>query len=152
MSIPGADQGAQHTFDYAQQQYAKENGGFFGAVVTAAESLAAAAQSGGFAVDGNTAQLINQKLSDIQDAVATAQSKLLTLGQSTTPLGQGYAQQIGQRNTQIATGGAGSGLETLAKFSQHLDELKQTISSSVSHYQGADQQGKRHVDGSGSYA
>ncbi|AHH93835.1 hypothetical protein [Kutzneria albida] len=154
MSTPGADQGAGNTANYAQQQFSKENGADifgFGAMITAMEGVAAAATAGSFAVDGNTAELINSKLSDIQNAVSAARATMANM-QAATPLGQGYAQQIGNRNTQIAVGGSGSAEETLAKFEQSLDELKRTIQTSVNNYHGADQAGKHRVDGSGSYA
>ncbi|MBA8931160.1 hypothetical protein BC739_008407 [Kutzneria viridogrisea] len=155
MSTPGADQGAGNTANYAQQQFSKENGADifgFGAMITAMEGVAAAATAGSFAVDGNTAELINSKLSDIQTAISAARANLKNAAGMSMQLGQGYAQQVSDRNTQIASGGAGSAEGMLLKFEQSLDELKRTIQTSVNNYHGADQAGKHRVDGSGSYA
>ncbi|MBV9843929.1 MAG: hypothetical protein JOZ47_02490 [Kutzneria sp.] len=105
--------------------------------------------SGRLGVDGDTAQLINSKVADVQSAVSAARAAIVDAGATATPLGHGYAQRIGQRNGQVANGGPGSAADTLARFAESLDDLKNAVVASIGHYQGADGAGRHWVEESG---
>jgi hypothetical protein len=151
MSTPAAgqplDPAAQATFDYAQQVNQREgNTGFLGGLIATLDSFAGAAQTGQFSVDGDTAKLINDKLSSIQDIVASGKLQL-SGSQTRMPIGQGYAQQVAQRNDVIASNGA----DQFAAFHTSLEQLKQAINSSVAGYQGSDQAAHTSVNRAGNY-
>jgi hypothetical protein len=113
------------------------------------EGLQGAAQAGQFAVDGNTAKVVNDKLTEIKGIVAAARSKLADPAKM--PIGGGYAQQIAQRNLAIQTGGPDSASGQLQRFVASLDELISAINSSVRGYTSADQDGHHGVNRAGNY-
>jgi hypothetical protein len=145
------DPAAQATFNYAQQVNAQSGntGGLFGTIFSAIDSLAGAAQAGQFSVDGDTAKIINDKLAQIRDIAASARLKLYS--PPAMPIGGGYAQQIVQRNHQIANGGPDSGTQQMYAFASNLDKLIETINSSVAGYQNTDQQAHGDVRRAGNY-
>jgi hypothetical protein len=143
------DPAAQATFDYAQK-VSQQTGetGLFGNIFATVNGLDGAMQAGQFAVDGDTAKVINDKLSSIQDIVLSARANFV--GNQGMPIGGGYAQQISQRNDVIASGGAGSAAAQLQAFAASLDSLKQAINSSVTNYHGAEQDAHQNVNRAGS--
>jgi hypothetical protein len=145
------DPAAQATYDYAQRvnQQTGGGGGLFGGLFSMVEGLSGAAQTGQFAVDENTAKVINDKLAEIKGIAASARMKLLNLDQM--PIGQGYAQQISQRNVLIQTGGPDSANGQLMAFAENLDKLIAVINSSVSGYQSSDQDAHGGVKRAGNY-
>ena len=98
------DPAAQATYDYAQRvnQQTGGGGGLFGGLFSMVEGLSGAAQTGQFAVDENTAKVINDKLTEIKGIAMQARTKLM--GVDKMPIGGGYAQQIAQRNMAIVDG------------------------------------------------
>ncbi|MFC0430177.1 hypothetical protein [Kutzneria buriramensis] len=155
MSTTGSSQpmdpAAQATFNYAQQVNAQSGntGGLFGTIFSAIDSLAGAAQAGQFAVDGDTAKVINDKLTEIKNIALSAKAKFLNLQQM--PIGGGYAQQISQRNQQISVGGPDSASGQMLAFANNLDKLIEAINSSVAGYQSTDQQAHGDVRRAGNY-
>jgi len=154
MSTPGAqppmDPAAQRTFDYAQQVNAQSGaGGLFGGIFGVFDSLAGAAQTGQFAVDENTAKIINDKLTEIKNIATEARMKLRT--PASMPIGGGYAQQIVQRNQQISTSGTDSASQQMQAFADSLDTLIEAINSSVKGYQSSDQNAHGGVNRAGNY-
>jgi hypothetical protein len=145
------DPAAQATFNYAQQVNAQSGygGGFLGTFFNAIDSLAGAAQAGQFAVDGDTAKIINDKLSEIKGIALQARGKLKDLQQM--PIGGGYAQQISQRNVSISTGGPDSADAQMLAFANNLDKLIAAINSSVTGYHNTDQQAHGDVRRAGNY-
>jgi hypothetical protein len=144
------DPAAQRTFDYAQQVNNQSGaGGLFGGIFSAFDSLAGAAQAGQFAVDGNTAKIINDKLTEIKSIATQARSKLKD--SSKMPIGGGYAQQIADRNLAIQAGGPDSADGQLWKFANSLDTLIEAINSSVKGYQSSDKDAHGGVNRAGNY-
>jgi len=145
------DPAAQATYDYAQRvnQQTGGGGGLFGGLFSMVEGLSGAAQTGQFAVDENTAKVINDKLTEIKGIAASARMKLLNLDQM--PIGQGYAQQISQRNVLIQTGGPDSANGQLMAFAENLEKLISVINSSVAGYQSSDQDAHGGVKRAGNY-
>ena len=155
MSTSGSSQpmdpAAQATYDYAQQvnQQTGGGGGLFGGLFSMIEGASGAMQTGQFAVDGNTAKIINDKLTEIKQIATAARSKLRD--PSKMPIGGGYAQQIADRNMAIQAGGPDSADGQLLKFADSLDTLITAINSSVKGYSSADQDGHSGVNRAGNY-
>ena len=145
------DPAAQATFDYAQQvnQQTGGGGGLFGGLFSMIEGVSGAAQTGQFAVDDNTAKIINDKLTEIKQIALAARGKLKD--PSKMPIGGGYAQQIADRNMAIQAGGPDSADGQLAKFAASLDTLITAINSSVRSYQSSDQDAHGGVNRAGNY-
>jgi hypothetical protein len=145
------DPAAQATYEYAQRvnQQSGGGGGLFGGLFSMVEGLSGAAQTGQFAVDENTAKVINDKLTEIKSIAGQARLKLMNLDQM--PIGQGYAQQISQRNVLIQSGGPDSANGQLMAFSDNLDKLISVINSSVAGYQSSDQDAHGGVKRAGNY-
>ncbi|MEV6604248.1 hypothetical protein [Kutzneria sp. NPDC051319] len=145
------DPAAQATYEYAQRvnQQSGGGGGLFGGLFSMVEGLSGAAQTGQFAVDENTAKVINDKLTEIKSIAAKARMRLLD--PSTMPIGAGYAQQIAQRNLQISSGGQDSGSQQMYRFASSLDALIEAINSSVTGYQSTDQDAHGGVKRAGNY-
>ena len=147
---PPMDPAAQRTFDYAQQVNNQSGaGGLFGGLFSMIDGLSGAAQTGQFAVDGNTAKIINDKLTEIKQIALQARMKLNDPSQM--PIGGGYAQQIAQRNMAIQSGGPDSAGGQMARFANSLDTLIMAINSSVKGYQSSDQDGHSGVNRAGNY-
>ncbi|MFI9384097.1 hypothetical protein [Kutzneria sp. NPDC052558] len=154
MSTPGAQQpmdpAAQRTFDYAQQLNSQSGaGGLFGGLFSMVEGLSGAVQTGQFAVDENTAKVINDKLTEIKQIATQARSRLATPNQM--PIGGGYAQQIAQRNMAIQSTGPDSANGQLQAFANNLDTLIAAINSSVKGYQSSDSDAHGGVNRAGNY-
>ncbi|QUQ69587.1 hypothetical protein [Kutzneria sp. CA-103260] len=154
MSTPGAQQpmdpAAQRTFDYAQQVNAQNgNSGWFGGLFALMDGMSGAAQTGQFAVDENTAKVINDKLTEIKQITAQARARFQNSSQM--PIGGGYAQQIAQRNMAIQSGGPDSANGQLLAFANNLDALIEAINSSVKGYQGSDKDAHGGVNRAGNY-
>lgn len=148
---PPMDPAAQRTFDYAQQvnQQTGGGGGLFGGLFSMIEGVSGAAQTGQFAVDGNTAKVITDKLAEIKDISTRARAKLTD--PSKMPIGGGYAQQIAERNLAIQAGGPDSAGGQMMRFTNSLDALIEAINSSVAGYHSADQDGHSGVNRAGNY-
>jgi hypothetical protein len=144
------DPATQRTFDYAQQVNAQSGaGGLFGGIFSVFDSLAGAAQTGQFAVDENTAKIINDKLTEIKSIATQARARLKD--SSKMPIGGGYAQQIADRNLAIQSGGPDSANGQLLAFANSLDTLITAINSSVKGYQSSDQDAHGGVNRAGNY-
>lgn len=145
------DPAAQATYEYAQRvnQQSGGGGGLFGGLFSMVEGLSGAAQAGQFAVDENTAKVINDKLTEIKSIAAAARLKLMGVDQM--PIGGGYAQQIAQRNMLISAGGPDSAGGQMAAFVANLDKLISVINSSVAGYQTTDQDAHGGVKRAGNY-
>ena len=155
MSTTGSSQpmdpAAQATYDYARQvnQQTGGGGGLFGGLFSMIEGMSGAAQTGQFAVDGNTAKIINDKLTEIKQIAMAARERFHGLDQM--PIGGGYAQQISERNMVIQSGGPDSAGSQMAAFVSNLDTLIAAINSSVKSYGTADQDGHSGVNRAGNY-
>jgi len=145
------DPAAQATYDYAQRvnQQTGGGGGLFGGLFSMVEGLSGAAQTGQFAVDENTAKVINDKLTEIKGIAMQARTKLM--GVDKMPIGGGYAQQIAQRNMLIQAGGPESAGGQMSAFADNLDKLIAVINSSVTGYQSSDQDAHGGVKRAGNY-
>ena len=147
---PPMDPAAQRTFDYAQQVNNQSGaGGLFGGLFSMIDGLSGAVQTGQFAVDDNTAKVINDKLAQIKDIATQARARFTDV--SKMPIGGGYAQQIAERNPAIQTGCPDSAGGQLLKFANSLDELIMAINSSVKGYQSAYHDGHSGVNRAGNY-
>ena len=145
------DPAAQATYDYAQRvnQQTGGGGGLFGGLFSMVEGLSGAAQTGQFAVDENTAKVINDKLTEIKGIAQQARLKFRDLNEM--QIGGGYAQQIAQRNALIENGGPDSAGGQMAAFVDNLDKLIAVINSSVTGYQSSDQDAHGGVKRAGNY-
>ena len=150
MSTP-MDPASQATYDYAQRvnQQSGGGGGLFGGLFSMVDGLSGAAQTGQFAVDENTAKVINDKLAEIKNIAAQARNKFH--GLAAMQIGGGYAQEIAQRNMVIQNGGPDSAGGQMMAFADNLDKLIAVINSSVAGYQSTDQDAHGGVKRAGNY-
>ncbi|WP_298177877.1 hypothetical protein [Saccharomonospora sp.] len=93
--------------------------------------------SDGFAVSPELATEAFGKLSEVQDAVGRMVRQAKVLGR-TVPLGDGYAKEIGEFMARYGIDDAGSAVESLTRFGQEIEELKQRIETALRRYDEQD--------------
>ena len=104
-----------------------------------AKSLQASTAAGQFALSEDTVTEIINQLTKVQDEARTIRATVFRAALP-TPLGDGYAKQVGAFNEQLASGGENSADDLLSKFVDQLDELKNAVSQSIGNYLGTDQE------------
>jgi hypothetical protein len=97
------------------------------------DTIYGAALSGALKVDPQTGDTTLKFLTEVQNMTA----KMLRQTNNAavrTPLGGGFAQEIGAFNQQLAAGGSNSARDLLLKFSAELEQLKTAVAESMKSY------------------
>ncbi|ONI93039.1 hypothetical protein ALI22I_00385 [Saccharothrix sp. ALI-22-I] len=128
---------------YALEQYRQQGGGGLASLLTmgmsdivaATKALSAASEAQALSVDPNVVDAMLRKLTEMQDSVEKIRRRadLLT---TATPLGGGYAQEIGQVNAQLGDEVVNQVIPEMVKA---IDDLKTQIDKSRSSYQNVDE-------------
>jgi hypothetical protein len=97
------------------------------------DTIYGAALSGALKVDPQTGDATLKFLDEVRNLTAKM------LGQTNnvairTPLGGGFAEEIGAFNQQLAAGGSNSARELLLRFSEELEALKTAVAESMKSY------------------
>ncbi|EHR62180.1 hypothetical protein [Saccharomonospora cyanea] len=101
--------------------------------------------SDGFAVAPELAADTFAKLSEVQDAVGRMVRRAKVLGRS-VPLGDGYAREIGEFMARYGIADTGSAVESLTRFGQEIESLKQRIDTALRRYDEQDRAASDGVD------
>ncbi len=101
--------------------------------------------SDGFAVAPELAIDTFAKLSEVQDAVGRMVRRAKVLGRS-VPLGDGYAREIGEFMARYGIDDTGSAVESLTRFGQEIESLKQRIDTALRSYDEQDRAASDGVD------
>ncbi|HKS49547.1 MAG TPA: hypothetical protein VJT49_31450 [Amycolatopsis sp.] len=100
---------------------------------------------GAFAVSPELAAQTFTELSRLQDTVGEMVREARALGR-TVPLGGGYAGEIGDFMATYGVSGPGSAAESLIRFGQELQKLKDNIQQALRRYQATDSDAAGGVD------
>ncbi|MBP2334622.1 hypothetical protein JOF41_000800 [Saccharothrix coeruleofusca] len=130
---------------YAMEQYREQQqggGGLaglltlgVGQVVAAAKALAAATEAQALSVDPHVVDAMLKKLTDMQDALDQAVGRAHVLS-ANTPLGGGYAEEIGRVNRQL---GEQAITGVIPDMVAAIEDLKTQIEKSRASYQNVDE-------------
>jgi hypothetical protein len=128
---------------YAFEQYRQQAGGGLASLLTmglsdimaATKALAAASQAQALSVDPHVVDSMLKKLTDMQDALdgIALRAERLTMR---TPLGGGYAEEIGTVNAQL---GKQVTTEIIPDMVKAIEDLKVQIEKSRASYQNIDE-------------
>ncbi|WP_188316559.1 hypothetical protein [Solihabitans fulvus] len=99
-----------------------------------ADGLAAAARAGQFAVSPDLAQAMAKQFDDMIDTISLMREKSRILT-TKTPLGGGYADQIGDVNAKVGQLAA----DLLTDFHKRVQGLRESVLKSVANYRSVDQ-------------
>lgn len=128
---------------YALEQYRQQGGGGLMSlftmgmsdVVAATRALSAASEAQALSVDPNVVDSMVKKLTEMQDALDKIRNKAAVLT-TRTPLGGGYAEEIGQVNGHL---GEQVVNEIIPEMAKAIDELKVQIEKSRASYENVDE-------------
>jgi hypothetical protein len=128
---------------YAFEQYREQGGGGLASLLTmgmsdimaATKAVAAASQAQALSVDPAAIDSMLKKLTEMQDVLLTVQQRSRFLA-SETPLGGGYAEEIGQVNKELGRQVIG---DILPEMTKAIDDLKVQIEKSRASYQNVDE-------------
>ncbi|MFD1149712.1 hypothetical protein [Saccharothrix hoggarensis] len=128
---------------YALKQYREQSGGGLASlftmglsdVVAAAKALAAANEAKALAVDPQAVDTMLKKLTDMQDVLDGIQADAEMLA-SQTPLGGGYAEDIGKVNAQL---GHQVINEVIPEMVKAIADLKDQVDKSRASYRNVDE-------------
>lgn len=128
---------------YAMEQYRQQAGGGLASlftmgmsdIVAATRAVAAASEAQALSVDPQAVDSMLRKLTDMQDALDKISLKAPILARN-TPLGGGYAEQIGTVNKELGEQVVSGILPEMIKA---IDDLKQQIEKSRASYQNIDE-------------
>lgn len=98
-----------------------------------------------FSVSPELASNAYTEISRLQDVVGEMVREASVLGR-TVPLGGGYAAEIGEFMARYGVGGPGSAAESLTRFGQELQRLKETIAKALKRYQATDSSAAGGID------
>ncbi|EHY88153.1 hypothetical protein ACWGRK_12820 [Saccharomonospora azurea] len=101
--------------------------------------------SDGFAVAPELAAETFAKLSEVQDAVGRMVRRVNVLGRS-VPLGDGYAKEIGDFMARYGIDDTGCAAESLTRFGQEIELLKERIDTALRRYEEQDRAASDGVD------
>jgi hypothetical protein len=101
--------------------------------------------AGAFAVSPELAADAYTEISRLADVVGEMVREAKVLGR-TVPLGGGYAAEIGEFMARYGVGGSSSAAESLTRFGQELQRLKDTIAKAIERYQAADSAAAGGID------
>ncbi|MFD0202227.1 MULTISPECIES: hypothetical protein [Saccharothrix] len=128
---------------YAFEQYREQNGGVLASLLTmgmsdimaATKALAAASQAQALSVDPHAVDSMLKKLTDMQDALDQIQQEadLLT---TQTPLGGGYAEEIGNVNAEVGQQVVNDVIPEMVKA---IEDLKVQVEKSRASYQNVEE-------------
>lgn len=127
---------------YALEQYRQDSGGGLAGVLTlglsdvvaATRALSAASEAKALSVDPQAVDSMLRKLTEMQDALDAVRGKTAYLA-TDTPLGGGYADEIGKVNGQL---GRQAVNEVIPDLVRAIDELKTQIDKSRASYHNVD--------------
>ena len=97
------------------------------------DTIYGAALSGALKVDPQTGDTTLKFLDEVQNMTAKMLRQTNNVAVR-TPLGGGFAEEIGAFNRQLAAGGSNSAREQLLKFSAELEQLKTAVAESMKAY------------------
>lgn len=101
--------------------------------------------AGAFAVSPELAANAYTEISRLQDVVGEMVREARVLGR-TVPLGGGYAQEVGAFMAQYGITGPGSAADSLTRFGQELQKLKDNIQKALARYRATDESASGGVD------
>ncbi|MBB5808740.1 hypothetical protein F4560_008508 [Saccharothrix ecbatanensis] len=128
---------------YALGQYRQQGGGGLASlftmgmsdVIAATKALSAASEAQALSVDPQAVDTMLKKLTEMQDALDKIQRRSERLNMR-TPLGGGYAEEIGAVNAQL---GNQVTVEIIPDMVKAITELKVQIEKSRASYQNIDE-------------
>lgn len=103
--------------------------------MAATKALSAASEAQALSVDPNAVDSMIKKLTEMQDALDKVRGKAALLS-TRTPLGGGYAEDIGQVNGQL---GEQVVNDIIPEMMQAIDDLKVQVEKSRASYQNVDE-------------
>jgi hypothetical protein len=104
--------------------------------------------AGAFVVAPELAANAFQQISQLQDVVGEMVREARVLGR-TVPLGGGYAEEIGAFMAQYGISGPGSAADSLTRFGQELQKLKDNLDTALKRYRDTDDAASDGVDCNG---
>lgn len=127
---------------YAMEQYRQQAGGGLASlftmgmsdIVAATRAVAAASEAQALSVDPQAVDSMLRKLTDMQDALDGIQQRAATL-LTRTPIGLGYAEEIGNVNAQLGRQVVDDIIPEMVKA---IEDLKDQIDKSRASYQNID--------------
>lgn len=128
--------------------YLDPSEGRAGATLDTVSGLLGAATSGALKVDPTTGETTLRFLNQVQDMVDTMVRRGGEVGVR-TPLGGGFAGEIGTFNQRLASGGPNSANENLDAFRRELEQLKQAVLQSMESYLITEQNNARTIRSAG---
>ncbi|MDU0293596.1 hypothetical protein [Saccharothrix longispora] len=128
---------------YALEQYRQDSGGGLAGVLTlglsdvvaATRALSAASEAKALSVDPQAVDSMLRKLTEMQDALEKILRQAAQLT-TDTPLGQGYAEEIGKVNSEL---GHQAVSEVIPDMVRAIEDLKVQIEKSRASYQNVDE-------------
>lgn len=103
-------------------------------ILAATKALAAAHEAHALSIDPHAVDTMINKLAGMRDQLTTAATKASRI-ESSTPLGSGYAEQVGRINQQL---GREVLTQVIPKLSQAIKNLEAEIHKSRASYQNVD--------------
>lgn len=136
------DDAAQSVGQYAFEQYREQGGGAFAGIFTtglsdivaATKAIAAANEAKALSADPNTIDATLKKLTEMQDELGGIR-EMTSLLNTETPLGGGYAEEVGRFNQQFGKQVVEKIIPDVVKA---LDNLKAEVEKSRDTYQNVD--------------
>jgi hypothetical protein len=101
------------------------------------ETVYGAATSGALQVDPSTGETTLKFLNEVQSLAAKALGQVNQVSVK-TPLGGGFANDIGAFNQGLAIGGPNPAQEVLARFTAEIELLKEAVAKSMESYRRTD--------------
>ncbi|HEV2780722.1 MAG TPA: hypothetical protein VGX25_15135 [Actinophytocola sp.] len=128
--------------------YLDPSEGRAGATLNTVSGLYGAATSGALKVDPTTGETTLRFLNQVQDMVDAMLRRSDEVGVK-TPLGGGFAEEVGAFNQRLASGGPRSAKEVLTTFRRELEELKAAVAASMAAYRSTEAGNARTVTAAG---
>ncbi|QFZ17638.1 hypothetical protein [Saccharothrix syringae] len=142
--MTGADKGPTGDVgQYAVEQYQQQGGGGLaglfatglGNIVAATRAVVAASEAQALSVDPHAVDSMLRKLTEMQDALDAVQQRADFLV-TRTPIGLGYAEEVGDVNAQLGRQVVGDIIPEMVKA---ITDLKDQIEKSRNSYQNTDE-------------
>ncbi|MCP2163463.1 hypothetical protein [Goodfellowiella coeruleoviolacea] len=134
------DQEVQQYAEQVKEDLSPTTGGFLGGILDGIgdisnkiTAVAAAARAGQFAVSPDKAEAMTKELNNTLDTIDQMRSQVEVISRE-TPLGRGYAEQIGSTNASVGQTAA----DVLVEFAQRVATLRDSVRQSVANYRRVD--------------
>lgn len=128
--------------------YLDPSEGKAGATLNSLDGLWGAASSGALQVDPSTGETTLKFLDQVRDMVDTMVRRSDEVGVK-TPLGGGFADEVGTFNQRLAVDGPNSAKEVLLTFRRELEALRGAVVESMAAYQSTDRANARTITSAG---